>query len=235
MDKIYTRHRIRIPKINSNKNKFFTKKTFTICFIIILITIIFSFIVKAIYPVFYNLCEDKAKSIATIISNEQATVVMKNYSYDNLFEIQKDKNDNITMIKSNIFIINQITSDIALKIQEKINEREKENIEIALGTFTGSKLLSGNGPNIKIKISTIGDVETDLRSEFISQGINQTLHRVYLQVKCEIIVLTPFKNIKTNISNQVLLAENVIVGNIPDTFYNFNGVDEQNTALEAME
>ena len=159
---------------------------------------------------------------------------MKEYSYDKLFEIEKDEQGNIKMIRSNIFTINQITSDIAIKIQKKIDERGSDNINIASGSFTGIKVLSGLGPKVRIKISTIGNVETDLRSEFKSQGINQTLHRVYLQVDSKVSVLTPFSNIDTQISNQVLLAENVIVGNIPDTFYNFEGIDEQEAGLESM-
>ncbi len=84
-------------------------------------------------------------------------------------------------------------------------------------------------------ISSIGDVETDLRSEFTSQGINQTLHRVYLQVKCEVNILTPFDNISREITNQVLLMENVIVGNIPNTYYNLEGMNGSNDALEVIE
>lgn len=103
------------------------------------------------------------------------------------------------------------------------------------GSFTGFKLLAGRGPGIKIRISTIGEVETDLRSEFTSQGINQTLHRVYLQVKCNINILTPFDNISRQIINQVLLMENVIVGNIPNTYYNLEGINGSSDALEIIE
>lgn len=103
------------------------------------------------------------------------------------------------------------------------------------GSFTGFKLLAGRGPGVKITISTIGDVETDLRSEFISQGINQTLHRVYLQVKCNVNILTPFDNISQEITNQVLLMENVIVGNIPNTYYNLEGINGSNDAMEVIE
>lgn len=102
------------------------------------------------------------------------------------------------------------------------------------GSFTGFKILAGRGPGIKIRISTIGNVETDLRSEFIAQGINQTLHRVYLQVKCEVSILTPFNNITRDITNQVLLIENVIVGNVPNTYYNLEGLNK-NDALEVIE
>jgi len=87
---------------------------------------------------------------------------------------------------------------------------------------------------IKIVVSSIGNVETDLRSEFIAQGINQTLHRVYLQIKCEIKILTPFNIITQSIDNQVLLLENVIVGHVPNTYYNLDGIDKNN-AVDLIE
>ena len=185
-------------------------------------------VLDAISPIFNALCEDKAKSIATIISNNEATNVMKDHTYDELFTIEKDNDGNITMIKSNVIQMNEIISDVAVKIQNSINERGKENIKITIGSFTGSKLLSGRGPEIPIKISSIGNVETDLRSEFSAQGINQTLHRVYLQVDCEVSILTPYNTISEKVSNQVLLIENVIVGKIPNTYYNLDGIDSSN-------
>ena len=73
-------------------------------------------------------------------------------------------------------------------------------------------MLSGRGPGVKIRISSIGNIETNLNSEFTSQGINQTLHRIYVDISCNVKVLTPFKDIERKITNKVLLAENVIVG-----------------------
>ena len=95
-------------------------------------------------------------------------------------------------------------------------------------------MLSGKGPGVPIRISSIGNVETDLRSEFKEQGINQTLHRVYLQVVCEVSILTPYNDITEKISNQVLIAENVIVGRIPNTYYNLEGMNT-NSAIEVIE
>jgi sporulation protein YunB len=103
------------------------------------------------------------------------------------------------------------------------------------GSFTGFKLLAGRGPGVKIVISTEGNVETDLKSEFTAQGINQTLHRVYLQVKCDVNILTPFNSISQEITNQVLLMENVIVGNIPNSYYNIEGINGNSDALELVE
>ena len=144
MHKIYSRPRIKIPKIKMNRigiqnrrvNNINSKKINTNKLKIIIIIVIAFFtvttILKAVYPIFDTLCESKAKSIATIISNEEATNIMKEHSYDELFTIEKDTNNNIGMIKSNIIKINEITSDIALRIQKRIDEIEKDNIEIAL-------------------------------------------------------------------------------------------------------
>lgn len=239
MHKIYSRPRIKLPKISiKGVPPEVLKKRRKVVEIIVILIIAFSvvkLILDAVLPIFNTLCENRAKSIATIISNEQATIVMTEYSYAQLFTIEKDNNGNVVMIKANVVPINEIISDVANKIQEQIDQRGREDVEIALGSFTGFKLLAGRGPGIKIRISSIGNVETDLRSEFTSQGINQTLHRVYLQVKCRVSILTPFNDIEQEITNQVLLAENVIVGNLPSTYYNLEGLNGKSDALEVIE
>lgn len=238
MSKIYSRPRIRIPKIfisNVGDKNFRKKQKMVKIFIIFVIAFsTVKIVLDAILPIYDNLCKDKAKSLATIISNEQATVVMKEHEYDEMFTIEKDNDGNINMIKSNIGPINEIISDVAVKIQNEINSQEREDIKIALGSFTGFKLLAGKGPGVPIRISSIGNVETDLKSEFTSQGINQTLHRVYLQVICEVSILTPYDNITEKITNQVLLVENVIIGKIPSTYYNLEGISSEN-AIDVIE
>lgn len=239
MNKIYSRPRVKLPKILLQRNIVKQDKNIGKLFKIITVLLIAVFtvnmILSAVLPIFDTLCENRAKSIATIVSNEQASNIMKRHSYDEFFTIEKDTNGNITMIKSNVIHINEIISDVAIKIQEEINRKGRENIEIALGSFTGFKLLANRGPGVKIKISSIGNVETDLKSEFIAQGINQTLHRVYLEVDCEISILTPFNNISKKVKNQVLLIENIIVGKIPNTYYNLEGINNKSDALDIIQ
>ena len=121
-----------------------------------------------------------------------------------------------------------------LKYKKDQTRGEGKIFQQLYGSFTGFKLLAGRGPGVKIGISPIGDVETDLKSEFTSQGINQTLHRIYLNVKCRVNILTPFQDLEKEIINQVLLAENVIVGRIPNTYYNLEGINGSN-ALDIIE
>lgn len=138
------------------------------------------------------------------------------------------------MISSNVIVINEIISDIAIKIQEELNKVENSKFKISMGSFTGSRVLSGRGPQMEVKMSTIGNLDTDLRSEFSDAGINQTLHKIYLQVECQVIILTPFDTIEEKIANQVLLSEAVIVGTTPSTYYNFEGMPNGNE-LEIIE
>lgn len=233
MDKIYSRKRIKLPKFNFN-NKGFKElgskntKRIKIIAIVIIASFVSILIVRAIEPILSKQSVVIAKSIATKISNEQATIVMANYKYQDLCTIEKDESGRIKMIKSNIIPVNEIISDVAVKIQNELNKTQDGEVFIRLGTLTGSKFLSGRGPKVNFKIATIGNVETDLKSEFSSAGINQTLHRIYLQVKCKVIVLTPFSSIEEEITNQVLLAEAVIVGDIPSTYYNLEGINKDN-------
>lgn len=140
MSKIYSRPRIRIPRIilNNRSVNFNKEKNEKVAKIIIILIIAFStvkIVLDAVYPIFDTLCENRAKSIATIISNEEATNVMKEHSYDEMFTIEKDSNNNIAMIKSNVISINEIISDVAIKIQQRLDSRGREDISIALRKF----------------------------------------------------------------------------------------------------
>ena len=85
-----------------------------------------------------------------------------------------------------------------------------------------------------MRVVLVCSVETDLRSEFIAKGINQTLHRVYLQIDCPVQILSSYKTIEEKVSNQFLLAENVIVGRIPETYYNLEGFENPSDTMESI-
>lgn len=139
MHKIYSRPRIRMPKIIlQSRKRMQSEKARKMTTMLVILVIAFStvkLILDAVLPIFDTLCENRAKSIATMISNEQATNVMKQHTYDELFKIEKDKDGNITMIQSNVIPINEIISDVANKIQEEIDNQGRGNIEIALRKF----------------------------------------------------------------------------------------------------
>lgn len=139
MHKIYSRPRIRLPKFFVQaRSEMENRKIKKLSKIVVVLIIAFTTVkicIDSVSPIFDSLCEHEAKSLATIISNEQATNVMKEHKYEELFSIEKDTNGNITMIKSNIIPINEIISDVANKIQIELNKKGREDIEIALRKF----------------------------------------------------------------------------------------------------
>lgn len=225
MYKIYSRKRLKIK----NKGKI-TK-------IILILLIAFEtavILLNRINPIFEQVSVYEAKKLATFVANDQTTKVMQNYNYDSMFSIEKDIDGKISMIQMNMYRVNIIISDIAYYIQEQMKLPENSTISIPIGNFLGSNLFSGYGPNVKMKVVLLGTVETDLKSEFTEKGINQTLHRVYLQIDCKIQILSSYKKIEQNVSNQFLIAENVILGEIPSTYYNLEGLENTNETIGIM-
>ena len=237
-EKIFKIHKIKLPNIMPKKSgpeKQKKRKKFIQLIMIIFIAFTFAyFVLQAIKPIMEQQCKSMAKSISTKICNAEATEVMKRYQYEDLFIITKDDEGNVKMVGTNVITINEIISDIPIRIQEQLEKSENNNFDIRLGSFLGSNLFAGRGPNINIKMEVVGSLDTDLRSEFTSAGINQTLHRVYLEIKCNVVILTPFETIEDEIFNQVLLAEGVIIGNVPSSYYNLEGMTTDN-AIDIIE
>ena len=236
MSLIYSRPRIRLPKflIINNKGKPQNKKVSKLLLILCVIGLTLGVIAKAVAPVFKKLCTEKAKSIATIITNDETTNAIIDYKYSDFIIIHKDEGENVLMLESNMKNINVVISDVANRIQKSINNTKEEDVNISLGSFTGVSLLSGSGFKVPIRISTVGNVKTDVKSVFTSAGINQTLHSLYLQIETEICILTPFNTINETIKNQLILAENIIVGEIPETYYDLNGMTSDDV-MEVMQ
>ncbi len=145
MEKIYSRKRIKLPKFcfNSIPNRKMDKRKQILCKIgmILIISIFFmAVIINFINPIIDKLCLDESKKKATIISNREATNVMSNYSYEDMVTIYRGNDNNVTMIKSNIIVINEIISDVAIKIQEAFKKDTDSTIEIRLRKFKWYKI-----------------------------------------------------------------------------------------------
>lgn len=226
MDTIYSRRKIRLPKFNEDNEK--NKKIMKIVLVLFIAVVTLTVILKSMNPIFEASCIEKVQAIATNITNIESSKILKQKNYGNIVELVKDDNGNISVIKSDVVIINEIASDIAIAIQSELDKLQTEHIGLPAGSFLGSKFLSGIGPEIKIKVIPAGNIKTDIKTEFVSTGINQTMHRIYLELQCVVKILTPFNTIESTITNQVLLVETVIIGEIPSSYYNLEGLDKSN-------
>lgn len=230
MDKIYSRKRIKI--FYSDKKKIKKKVGFILVIGIAILTI--GTTLKSIDPIFENLCKEKAMQIATDILNTESTKVVHKYEYKDLVTVVKNEEDGTSILKTDVRAINDIASDIAIEVNNRLIALKEEKIEIPAGAVSGSKFLSGFGPGINMSIIPVGAVTTEVKTEFIAKGINQTVYRIYLELVCNVDIVTSYKTIETEIINQVLLVETVIVGGVPETYYNLEGL-EQEQAMEFID
>ena len=154
--KIYSRPRLNIAFLKnspkSHRSRIRIKKIMPIALVVFIAILTCFSVWNFINPIFESLCEDKAKSVATIITNEETTNIMKKYNYDTFFTIEKDDNGNVQMINANVLKINEVTSDIAVNIQNRLDEKQKNSVYLAIGAITGISYLSGFGPRIRLSI-----------------------------------------------------------------------------------
>lgn len=221
MDRIYSRKKIRIRKI--------PKKEKLKLLIVALVLIIFIGIViyfKATYPIFIASCKNAASSMAVNTVNEEVAKVIQSYTYEDIVEVEKDLNGKISTIQARFTQINDIVSQITENIQERIDESDTEKVYINLGTVSGLSSLSYIGPRFEIEMERAGDINSKVTSEFESVGINQTLHRINLELQCKMSILTPFGLVAEEMITTVILAETVIVGEVPNTFLNANELNK---------
>jgi len=223
MDSIYSRKRIKIPKVKgfytNNKN---AKKFFSIFIIILIAIITFYNLYKSISPIFEALCIEKAREIGTYIMNDASNKILDNTDYKNIVSIEENEGNRV--LKTDVVIINKIASDIALEAERQFRELENEKIKIPVGSLMGNKYLAGSGPNINIQVIPTGNILTEIKNEFESTGINQTVYRIYLELTAKVNIVSQHKTTEENIVNQVLLVETVIVGEVPDSYYNLEGM-----------
>lgn len=203
------------------------KKSIFFNIILWLFSILFAFntVTKYIEPTLMELCSVRAESIGISISNEVVEEVMRDIGYLDLIILDRNEEGKILALRANVIEMNRIASEISMGIQEKNDELEASYIKIPIGNFTGNNLLAGRGPSIEVKIIPTGTVNIEFKTEFLSTGINQTRHRVFLEIKSKMGIVAPFTSKRVEVINEVNVAETVLIGDVPMTYYNLEGIE----------
>ena len=218
MDIIYSRRMIRVKKFK------------VIVMLILLLVLLFCIFVKLIiYPTFISVCEYRAKSIAINVTNNEISKVMDKYSYEDLINVRSDEKGNVSFIETHVINMNKIIAEITKNIQKEFTDGNSSSIKVNLGVFTGTRIFSGFGPKININVVSAGNIEINVKSEFFSVGVNQSIHRIYLDINSDVDISTPISSLKSNINMQTLLGETVIVGNTPGTYYELDNLNSSQT------
>ena len=195
--------------------------------LIFIFTLFAAYVNLLVTPLIVDTSKSQIKVYATKSMNYAITEAMnQNVSYDDLVDVVSDGVGGVSMIQANTVKINNISTMIERVTLTHLLEISRKPINIPLGAFTGISLFSGLGPPVQIDIYPYGEVGCKFLSQFISAGINQTQHKIYVRVDTIINVVLPFKSIAVEMKNEVLVCESVIIGNIPDTYLRSNNLTD---------
>ena len=149
---------------------------------------------------------------------EQGTI-----AYDRMVYFEKDLDGKITALKTNMGLVNRLKTDILNIINDEILALDTDHIGIPTGSLILPEILGGKGPHIPVRILTIRNSEAEFHSNFSEAGINQTLHQLIMVVYVDVAVLVLGQTESFTVQSQVVVAETVIVGAVPETFLQTGG------------
>lgn len=173
---------------------------------------------KAVRPVAAMQAEHFAKTSASEIISEAVLEYLEEnrFSYEDFAAVLYDENGNVAAIEAIPYNINKVQSGLTLTINRKFSAASETYSKIPLGSLTGSYMLAGKGPHIRIRICPAEKASVELKSNFESAGINQTKHRISAIVTAEIESSLPIYSFESEVSFEFLLAENVLIGDVPE-------------------
>ena len=209
------------------KLSFKQKAGLVIAALLLIIIGLILYINLVVNPIILQTSEAKVHALAQkAVGTAIYEIVSEEDVYNSLITINKDKEENITMITANTVQINLLARKLSRLAQSNLDTIGHQGIDIPIGTFSGLPIFAGRGPTIRISITPIGSMSTKFQSEFKAAGVNQTLHKIYVNLSANVSIVLPTANQKITTNTQVLVCESIIVGRVPDAFLNSDSLDE---------
>lgn len=159
------------------------------------------------------------KAVAEAVSE---TIATGRYDYTDLIRLEKDDGGKITALTSNMIQFNQLQIDVSENVMKKVGSVSSSELSIPVGSLTGVALLAGRGPDVHIKVLSVGSPTAEFENRFTDAGINQTKHQILLNVDVNVQMLMPGYTRTITVSSTLSVAETVIVGSVPETYTYFH-------------
>ena len=172
-------------------------------------------------PAVETMALSRAVNQMTRMMNTAVSDCVLNYEleYSDFISLKMDDMGQIISMTSDLASVSLLKSCVAEYVAGELENLREENFSIPLGTLTGWIIFSGKGPSIRVEVLSVGDVEVQMRHEFSSTGINQTLHQIYLDVSAAMHLMIPGEVLSETAETTVCVAETVIVGEVPETYF----------------
>lgn len=172
-----------------------------------------------------DLAETQVRNATSDLINDaiDRQIEQENIKYDRIVYFEKDLNGRITALKTNMSEVNRLKTDILNLINDEILALDSSDLGIPLGSLLLPELMSGRGLEIPVRILSIRNSDASFSSDFREAGINQTLQQLNMEVCVDVTTLVLGQTAVFTVSSQVVVAETIIVGQVPDTYLQTGG------------
>lgn len=138
-----------------------------------------------------------------------------NLSYDKLMNITYSQNGEVQSLNTNVVTVNKLKNEVTSELSEILSDEFEYVVEIPIGSIINTEFLSGSGKALEFNNIVTGDVKSDFRSEFETGGVNQTIHRLYIDITGDLLIIGGGEQEPIELTTSVLIGETVLVGNVP--------------------
>ncbi len=185
----------------------------------------FALLRQRLYPVVRSLARTQVTNTASDLINDAILeqILTGEIQYDRMIYFEKDLNGRITALKTNMAEVNRLKTETLNIINDEILAQDTEHLSVALGSIFLPEFFSGKGPGIPLRILAIRNSDANFRSEFSEAGINQTLQQLTMDVLVDVTILVLGQTETFTVSSQMVVAETIIVGDVPTTYLQTGG------------
>jgi len=178
---------------------------------------------RNLVPVMTEMAINESYELVTSAINEAINELLLDgsISYNELILLERDAGGSITALTTDMARINTLQATITNEIIARISGLDATTMRVPLGNLIGGAVLSGRGPGIGFRVVTLGNPSATFTNAFSSAGINQTKHQIMLEISVSVNILVPGYTTRETITTQMLVAETVIVGDVPGVFGQF--------------
>lgn len=169
-------------------------------------------------PTLRTMSINQANMICTQTISDAVSQELEKQPLDSIVRLSRNSQGDITAIETDYAAVDRFKANITQKILESFQNNSLSDLSIPLGTLLNSVTFNGRGPNIPFRVFPSRSASVDIQGKFISSGINQTLHQITLTVDVDAIAMIPGASTSTHVSTSFLLAETVIIGDVPAAY-----------------
>ena len=137
--------------------------------------------------------------------------------YADVVSVTYGADGRVVSLRADAAKLNALRLAVGDAVADELGEKPASSVKVSLGSLAG-ELFSGRGISVGVKLDTVGTVDVDFESEFVSAGINQTLHRIKMNVVVSFTILVATYRVDTKSTCAFDLAETVVVGSVPENY-----------------